>query len=156
MELPDQYALQAYDLIETLPHEPDGTSGTSGFNRGFCRRDENGYLQDITETLDVRRDQVDDPHQWVSMNLWGLQPSVFGLLEEQFKEFLANEGDDPEREFYLPHALAAGINQAKTRIKVLPPTGRWLGVTHPADADRVRRQLKSLHDSGVYPEDLLS
>lgn len=143
----EQWALQAYALGETLPDE-------GGCNRGFCRVDEDGFLLDIKEELDVRRESASDLDQWVSMNLWGLEVGVFGLLEDGFQDFLAGSGHDPEREFFLPHALAAGIARKKCRIQVLPPTDHWLGVTHPEDADRVRRHLAHLHHEGVYPEDL--
>nr|MEE4267866.1 nucleotidyltransferase [Candidatus Krumholzibacteria bacterium] len=141
------WALQAYALGDTLPTE-------DGFSRGFCTTDADGWLQTITETLDVRRATMANPCQPVSMNLWGLEPAVFDLLEEEFRNYLSAHGQEPDREFYLPHAIGAGIDQECCRVKVLPPCDQWFGVTHPDDAPAVRQQLKALHSQGVYPEDL--
>lgn len=140
------WALQSYALAETLPD-----SGSC--NRGFCLIDSENYLLDIAEKLDVRTGSIEDPEQWVSLNLWGMRPAVFGLLEGEFQKFLAEHGHNPDQEFFLPDALATGIQDGALRIKVLPPVDQWLGVTHPKDADRVRCELEKRHDQGVYPED---
>lgn len=142
----DIFALQAYDLLTTLP-------GEGGYSRGFCQVGPDGLLGDITEHLDVRSANA-PPDQPVSMNLWGFTPAVFPLLEEGFQAFLAQRGHDPEAEFYLPAAVQAGILQGRCRVRVLPPVGGWFGVTAPEDADPVRARLLRLHEEGIYPEDL--
>ena len=76
------------------------------------------------------------------------------LLEDQFRAFLADRGHDPAQEFFLPAAVQAGITAGRCRVRVLPPAGRWFGVTRPEDAARVRQQLAEFHTRGIYPEDL--
>ncbi len=132
------WALQSYALADTLPM-------TGGCSRGFCTTSPDRWLENITEHLEVKRDALTNPRQPVSMNLWGLRAEVFPLLEDEFRAYLSTHGQDPDREFYLPHAIGAGIAQKRCRVRVLPPCDRWFGVTHPEDAPDVRRQLKALH-----------
>jgi NDP-sugar pyrophosphorylase family protein len=140
------FALQAYELRETLP-------GPGGFSRGFCQVDGRGRLTGIQEQLDVTLEGA-PAGQLVSMNLWGFTPAVFGLLEDEFRHFLAASGHDPAREFYLPEAVRTGVASGRCQVQVLPPAGRWSGVTRPEDAPRVRQLLARLHAEGIYPEDL--
>ena len=144
---PGTFALQGYNLLDTLPEE-------GGFSRGFCQVGPDGRLQKITEHLDVKRADHPAAGQIVSMNFWGLTPLVFSLVEEQFLAFLQENGHLPDGEFYLPAAIQAGLTQGRCAVKVLPPAGAWFGLTNPADRHLVSQRLAGLHQDGVYPEDL--
>jgi hypothetical protein len=47
----------------------------------------------------------------VSMNMWGLAPSIFPPLAAQFREFLAGNADNPKSEFFIPSVVDRLISQ---------------------------------------------
>ena len=46
------------------------------------------------------------------------------------------------------------IQEGKVKIKVIPTSATWLGVTYKEDADGVKSALKRLVDNGEYPNHL--
>jgi len=88
------------------------------------------------------------------MNLIGFRPSMFALLENQFKEFLTRNIGRNDSEFYIPFAMNEAIKAGKARVKSLHTHERWFGVTYREDREMVMRNLKLLVEKGVYPEDL--
>ena len=71
-----------------------------GVTRGICKVDTSGMLTEIVETKNIIRtesgaavhseegDLALDVESPVSMNMWGLQPEFFSVLEERFLDFL--------------------------------------------------------------------
>ncbi len=100
--------------------------------------------------------------QIVSMNLWALRAGIFEKLQRGFDAFLeqlgvaaaTRAGVDAEEEFYLPAAVEAGLRAGQLRVRVLPTTGRWCGVTYAADLPLVRAELARRVAAGEYPERL--
>ena len=135
--------------------------------RGVCNV-KDGILQSVTETFDISekagkiagRDafgnevvlSADDP---VSMNMWGLPPSILGELEERFPVFLDSikEGD-LKAEYLLPSVIDSLIKEGKACVKVLPTEDKWFGVTYIEDKEFVERSLRDLVNKGVYKEKL--
>ncbi len=155
-------AMPGYELAGTLPK-------TGAVSRALCRTDENGFLESVEEHLEIQagdpsaisRDTAGNEHQLaddciVSMNFWGLPPSIFERLANGFAEFLAAEGANPKSEFVIPGILQRLIDRGDIRIKVLPPVGACFGVTHAGDREIVRARLQELHEQSLYPEDLRS
>jgi hypothetical protein len=99
-------------------------------------------------TINLTGDEV------VSMNMWGLMPSLFGHLQQAFSEFLRNHGGNPKAEFFLPTVVDGLINSGKATAKVLATPELWFGVTYPQDKGVVVEGIRALVDSGVYPETL--
>jgi NDP-sugar pyrophosphorylase family protein len=135
--------------------------------RGVCKVDESGELLSIVEhtgiTLEGGRivekggsgaEQEFDGNEPVSMNFWGLTPSVFPLLEEQLKDFLKNESSDPKAEFYIPMALGAAVAKKQATLNVVPTDAPWFGVTYREDKPLVQDALAKLHANGTYPTPL--
>jgi hypothetical protein len=108
----------------------------------FC--DASGAIQDLTG------DEV------VSMNMWGLTPTLFGHLEREFTLFLEKNGSNPKAEFFLPTVVDGLINSGKATAKVLSTPELWFGVTYPQDKAVVVEGIRALVDKGVYPEKLWS
>ena len=126
----------------------------------------NGYLTDVIESK-VTKDgdivhcepldgstpydiKLDNP---VSMLMFGLTPVLFDELEKEIVKFFENNKDNMDTcEFLLPDVLDEMIKNNKIKIKVLPTTAKWLGVTYKEDVEKVREQLKQLHDNGEYPK----
>lgn len=89
----------------------------------------------------------------VSMNLMGFTPGVHLIIEKEFKKFYDNQKNDLSAEFYAPDVLHALIEKG-IEVKVEQTKSSWFGVTYPEDKDRVRKELTSLIESGVYPQHL--
>ena len=144
------YALVGFPLRDTL-------STVGAVNRGVCEVDATGRLVRIVERSGLTREAaeregiLDAP---VSMNLWGFTTEVFSPLEEGFTRFRTEHGADGGTEYLLPTAIQAMIDAKRAGVRVLPATGRWVGVTHRDDAPRVREELEARVKRGEYPRDL--
>lgn len=88
-----------------------------------------------------------------SMNVWGLDRSVFEDMGRAFAGFLSNLDDERKLkgEFYLPTFVDGLIKAGRAEVEVLPTTSRWYGVTYREDKEGVSAALKRLRDEGVYP-----
>ncbi len=155
------WALVGYELGATL-------SPAGGVNRGLLALADDGTLASIEEVMDLVRTEegaitglgeagprIVNGKALVSMNFWGLEPSVFGGLRSGFRRFL--EGADIEHDEYpLPVAMQDLIQDGERRIAVLASASRWFGVTYHEDLVAVRTALEQLVASGHYPERLWS
>ena len=152
------FCVIGYKIGETLSEQ-----GT--VKRGVCM-EKDGYLTDVIESKATKEGDIvhcepldgsspydiklDNP---VSMLMFGLTPIIFEELEKEFVKFFEDNKDNLDKcEFLLPDVLDEMIKGNKIRIKVLPTSAKWLGVTYKEDVDKVREQLKKLHDEGKYPQ----
>lgn len=158
--IPSVGALIGYRLERTL-------SQSGAVKRGICRVNGEGFLQQITEYVELAHDAgailgIDrngrrkalDPAQLTSMNIWGFPASVAYAVEETWFAFAEAFGADSEREFYLPDVINELIESRRLQCKVLETDDAWCGLTHHDDSVQVRRQLAHLTRCGVYPSDL--
>lgn len=154
------FALVGFPLAATL-------SANGGVNRGVCRVDRGGMLDQIREVIGIEphddggayRDDRGAVHVLpgdtpVSMNMWGFTPAVVPLLEAGFGEFLAGRAGDAKAEYLLPSAVEAMVREGRSRVRVLTGPFAWHGVTYPQDRDAVAAAIRDLVDRGVYPERL--
>lgn len=156
---PKKYCIIGYELGKTI--SPNGS-----VSRGICQVDQDYNLINITERTKIYAEggkiyYVESgeavpivPETPVSMNFWGFDPSVFDFLQEQFQEFLRAVGDDPKAEFFIPIVADAFINQNKGKIKVIPTSAQWFGVTYREDAPGVQQNISDLISEGEYKENL--
>jgi dTDP-glucose pyrophosphorylase len=155
-----EYCLAGYQLKNTL-------SEYGSVARGICRADVNGYLVSLVETLGSYREGDGifrraengrsvrlDGETLVSMNLWGFMPSYFKHLEDDFKIFLQQRGQDLNAEFYLTTIVDRLIRSGEERVKVLSTDQKWFGVTYKEDRPMVERNIRELVAKGEYPENL--
>lgn len=135
--------------------------------RGVCTIDDNHMLQAIEETYEIEgregyaaavkavkeiRLDLDSP---VSMNMWGLRPAFFNVLETGFLEFLSSvKKDEPKAEYLLPRIIGQLLKEGKARVKVLRSHDQWFGVTYREDKAAVAAALEELTERGIYPERL--
>ena len=156
----NEHAMAAYRLRNTLTEN-------GSVSRGVCRVDAGGYLSGITERTRIEQRASgaafteDGGETWqpltgeepVSMNLWGFKVSVLPEMESRFEAFLRDEAPkNPLRgEFYLPSVPDALIREGKARVRVLPTSERWFGVTYPGDMEAVRAAIAEKKASGEYP-----
>lgn len=139
-------------------------SDNGGVTRGVCRADDRGMLTCIEETSNiVKRDQEVwaqtedgdvqlDPESVVSMNMWGLTPDIFPVLEERFEQFLSSlEGTNPKGEYLLPILIGELLKEDQMQIEVLKSKDKWFGVTYREDKQFVVDSIRELIEQRVYP-----
>lgn len=142
-------------------------SDNGAVTRGVCRVDENGFLSDIVETQNIEKYEggaavhtgesyrvidVDSP---VSMNMWGLCPKFFEILDKGFEEFVKNtEEENLKAEYLLPTIIGDLLKEKEISVKVLTSRDKWFGVTYKEDKESVVNELGALIRTGVYPQKL--
>jgi len=154
-------AIIGYELNKTL-------SDHGTVSRGVCEIDADNNLVSINERTSIAKkdnkifyeentQQIEVPFDSsVSMNFWCFDPSVFSLTERLFKEFVQENKHNIKAEFFIPIIADYFINQTDYKIKVIPTSSQWFGVTYKEDAPIVKQSLDGLIDGGVYPESLWS
>ena len=156
----DEYSMVGFQLDKTL-------SEHGQVARGVCEENSEAYLEGIVERTNIVkspegimfRDENDQPvylsgSETVSMNFWGFQPSVFAHLNSYFAKFVAEFGNDPKKEFFIPIMIMDLIHKGVARVKVLQSGENWFGVTYKEDKEAVMQKLREKVDNGVYPENL--
>ena len=142
-------------------------SDNGGVTRGVCKVNENRMLSEIIETSKIVRTaegaavQTEDGlvpidvESEVSMNMWGLSPKFFDVLDKGFDEFL--EQLDPENlkgEYLLPTIIGDLLKEGRMKVEVRKSHDEWFGVTYKEDKPDVVAALQKLIADGVYPEKL--
>ena len=150
------YAMIGFILRNTL-------SEFGSVARGISAVDENGYLASVVEVTGIERDSREikagggirlSGDEIVSMNMWGFTPRVFDQLRAYFESFLEANSLDQRAECYLPNAVNSLIHSGESRVRVLPTSEAWFGVTYREDRPRVVESIGRLVSSGVYPKRL--
>ena len=137
-----EMCMVGFDLGNTLTE-----NGT--VSRGVCET-EDGYLRSVTEHTALDRSCGLPMSTTVSMNMWGLHPDFFDVLERDFSEFLQNLRNAEKDEFYLPFAIDRLIREEGVRCRVLHSPDRWYGVTYQNDAATVRNAIREMTEKGMY------
>ena len=142
-------------------------SDNGGVTRGVCKVDEHHMLSEIVETSNIVKTaegaavQTEDGavpidvESEVSMNMWGLSPKFFEVLDKGFDEFL--EKLDPENlkgEYLLPTIIGDLLKEGKMKVEVRKSHDEWFGVTYKEDKPDVVAAIQKLIADGVYPEKL--
>lgn len=153
------YAMVAYQLKNTL-------SEYGSVSRGVCKENEEGWLESVVENTKIAREGSEVYNTWpdgsktplsedtlVSMNFWCFKPAFFGQLESHFRRFIVNNLNDLKSEFYIPTAIDALIQSNQARVKVLPNTGQWFGITYKEDKPEVIKRINNLTAESEYPSE---
>jgi len=135
--------------------------------RGVCKRDSRDYLEDVVERTQIFKEGNAARYtnsrgesfplsgdEIASLNLWGFTPSVFGLIREQFVDFLEEQGTEMKYEFFIPSIVGRSIKERKASMKVLESNDSWFGITYKEDKEKVVSSVRKLIDEGIYPEKL--
>lgn len=138
-------------------------SENGAVTRGICKVDENHMLKEIVETQGIVKTEdgaaveteagsrVIDVNSPVSMNMWGLKPEFFEILETGFSEFLEKIGEeDMKSEYLLPTIIGNLLKDGKVCVKVLESKDQWFGVTYKEDKDGVVESIRKLIEEGKY------
>lgn len=156
----DEICMVGFVLKNTL-------SDNGTVTRGVCKVNESNMLVEINETHDIEKTEdgavvkcesgdkkidVDSP---VSMNMWGLHPDFFAILENGFVEFLENvDATDLKAEYLLPTIIGGLLEEEKLSVRVLQSKDKWFGVTYKEDKVDVVNAINELIETGVYPNKL--
>ncbi len=147
-----EYAMTAYLLENTL-----SKNGT--VSRGVCET-ENGYLKKVTEITKIAPDGSiekegerivlpgDTP---VSMNLWGLTPDIFEVLEEEYSKFLA-EANLMKDEFFIPSVISKAVDTGRATVRVFRNADKWYGITYREDLQEVKEAIGGYIHDGMYKD----
>ncbi|MHC4371584.1 MAG: NTP transferase domain-containing protein, partial [Planctomycetota bacterium] len=157
--IPPEWAAVGFPVGTTLPIN-------GAVSRAFITV-EHGQMRSIDEILEVRRHP--DGACWnaedgvrtasgdalVSMNLWGFSLDVLLDLHTRFRRFLASD-PGADREFLLPVIMGQAVGEGVARVRVLPTTSGWCGMTASEDRRIVKAELARLVAEGAYPGRLWS
>jgi hypothetical protein len=69
---------------------------------------------------------------------------------------LQDNAANPKAEFFIPIIGDAFIHEGEGKIRVIPTSSQWFGVTYREDAPTVKEDLQKLIAEGEYPEHLFS
>ena len=138
-------------------------SDNGGVTRGVCKVGDSRMLTDIVEVHNIIKTpdgagvETDDGvkpidiNSEVSMNMWGLTPDFFRILENGFRQFLEETpADDLKAEYLLPTIIGDLLKENKIQVKVLQSKDKWFGVTYKEDKKEVTEAIKELIRSGLY------
>ncbi|EQB86301.1 NDP-sugar pyrophosphorylase family protein [Clostridium punense] len=156
-----QYSMVGFKLGNTL-------SENGHVARGICQVDDLGFLRGIEERTEIKKFQHDVKYReaeenWasisentiISMNAWGLTPSIFNELEKKFSSFLLEKQDEIlKAEYFLPAVIDSLIRENKAKVKVLKSEEQWYGVTYKEDKDIIENAILKFINNGIYPENL--
>ena len=138
-------------------------SDNGGVTRGLCVENKAGYLETIIETHNIEHidhkamvgHQEIDLNSVVSMNMWGLFPEIFPVLEKGFDEFLSQlDCHDLKSEYLLPTIIGDLLKNEKINVRVLKSQDSWFGVTYQEDKYYVKESILNLVQQGLYPKKL--
>ncbi|MDD3362386.1 MAG: sugar phosphate nucleotidyltransferase [Hespellia sp.] len=174
--------VEAYQYLTTAKTESDklqlcmvgfilkNTLSENGtVTRGVCHMDADRMLSDIKETHGLERfdnaqaivsdEQGEsykiDINSSVSMNMWGITPEFFPVLEQGFEEFLAKlDEEDLKAEYLLPTFIGEKLEEGLLQVKVLQSNDKWFGVTYKEDKESVVQSIQELIAAGIYPKEL--
>jgi len=157
-----EFCMVAYRLGDVVPH-------TGTVSRAICDIAAEGYLRGIVEKTRVAWEgdrlvsiEADGSHAPlaadlpVSMNLWGLTPSIFPEARRRFGDFLEKESNHAKAEFYLPDIVGGMLADGAARVKALRVLESCFGLTNPGDLADARASILSRIASGDYPDPLWS
>ena len=156
----NNYAIIGYELKKTL-------SDNGSVSRGVCNVDTEANLVDINERTKIYRNDKgvityedgDTLHEVsedasVSMNFFAFTPNFIVQCETYFGEFLDLEMANPKGEFFIPLVVDKVVKNKKGKVKVIPTSAQWFGVTYKEDAPEVKACVDALVADKQYPTNL--
>ena len=156
-----EYAVAGYIVENTLTEN-------GKVKRGVCAKD-NGYLTKIIESSIGKEEDgkiVATPlsgepsfevsnTDTVSMNMFGFTAKLFDHLVRKFEIFFENNKDNLNTcEYLIPDVVSELIQEGEVKVKVIPTTARWQGITYKEDKQKLMDEIDSLIKNKEYPENL--
>ena len=161
----NEYCMVGYKVENTL-------SDNGTVTRGYCETNNEGYLANIKEIMNIKWNQNHDGVEFedngeykpmnmgspVSMNFWGFKPSIIEKLNDVFKNEISDgiKNNPLKYEALLPNHVGILIKNTDTKVKVLTSNDSWFGVTYKEDKPVVVSKIQALKDNGTYPDELFN
>ncbi len=148
----NHYALVGYTLKDTL-------SEHGSVSRGVCMTQGDDLISvDERLKLEQKNDKVVDAdsgleytgNELASMNFWICRPSIFEVIETEFREFLADEQMIKTSELYIPKTIQKMLKDGLAKVKVVPAQDQWFGVTYASDREVAVASLQQKTGEGQY------
>lgn len=166
-ETPDSGApmrgcLVSYRLGDTL-------SEHGGVSRAVCRTGPDGRVCGLDEIIGIHWHQSDEVvgrhpdgeeiqlslDDRVSMNLWGFDKEIVDAMSAGYNDWTYNLEPDETGEYRLSSALDGLLKDDALELEALAgPDDTWMGLSHRADAERVRKAVANAVERGDYPPSL--
>ena len=86
--------------------------------------------------------------------MFAFKKSIFKKYKESFDNFLLQNGNDLNKEFYLPSVIDELIKSGDGKVKVVETNEQWFGLTYKEDKIIVKAKIKELVKKGKYPTKL--
>ena len=158
-----QFCIVGFQLENTL-------SENGSVSRGICSYNTSGILTNIAEHLNIAREADGKvygdnsvtgenhvelaPKALCSMNMWGFTPDYFAKSARIFESFLAQNIQEPKKEYYIPFAVDVIVKEGEGVCEVLSTPSHWFGVTYKEDRPGVVAKFAELVEKGIYPSPL--
>lgn len=156
----NEYAIIGYKIKNTL-------TDNGSVKRGVCE-EKDGYLTKIIESSVIEENGVitvspldgsspftingDDP---VSMNMFCFRDDLFEYLDKHLVEFFEKNKDDLSKcEYLIPDSVYNSIKEGRVKVKLIPTTAKWQGITYKEDKERLVNDIEELIEKGEYPHKL--
>lgn len=147
----NEYCMAGFILKNTL-------SDNGGVTRGVCEINSDFNLVNVNETHNIIKTAdgagvMDDSgnitkidrDSYVSMNMWGLTPEFFDILDSGFSDFLENlDESDSKSEYLLPNIIDMLIKSGRASVKLLQTNDKWFGITYKEDLQSVKDALSGV------------
>ena len=154
------YAIIGYKIKNTLTENGSVKRGVCEEKDGFLTKliessveEKNGKI--IASPLDGREPfeiKKDDP---VSMNMFCFRDNIFKYLDDHLKEFFEKNKDNLQKcEYLIPDSVFNMMSEGLVKVRVIPTTAKWQGITYKEDKVRLVNDIQKLIDKGEYPENL--
>ena len=89
------------------------------------------------------------------MNMFCFRDDIFKYLEDHLVEFFENNKDNLEKcEYLIPDSVYNSVKEGRVRVRVIPTTAKWQGITYKEDKERLVNDIQKLIDKGEYPNNL--
>ena len=159
-DAPDEYAIIGYKMKNTL-------TDNGAVKRGVCE-EKDGYLTNLIESSVEEKDGVmvaspldgREPFSLkedtlASMNFFCFKDDLFPYLDKNLKLFFEKNKDNLEKcEYLIPDSVYNSVKEGRVRVRVIPTTAKWQGVTYKEDKEILVNDINKLIKEGVYPQNL--
>lgn len=155
-----EYAVIGYKIANTM-------SENGAVKRGVCEV-ENDYLKKLIESSVEKVDgkiiatplNGSNPFEIkeespVSMNMFCFTKDIFKYLEDNLVKFFEeNKKDLSKCEYLIPDSVYNSIKEGIAKVKVIPTTAKWQGITYKEDKEKLVNEINKLIKENVYPQKL--
>lgn len=156
----NEYGLVGYKVCNTLTEN-------GSVKRGICKQ-ENNYLTSMIESsVEKRGDEIFatpllggdefkvNSDDLVSMNMFCFDDSIFSYLDRNLIKFFEDNKDNLEKcEYLLPDTVFKAIEEGYCKVRVVPTTSVWQGITYKEDKPKLVEGINKLIEKNIYPQDL--